>query len=145
MKKTILICVGASAVVLAACAPPRFLGETPNPESPRIFVEQGNSKAFYIIVDQEPIVFTKKGKYKITWRIETAGYTFHPQDGIKVDREAAKGISGQITNCKLVPKSADREFDCDNDNTGKGVHRYTITLLDRNRAPLKVDPWVVND
>ncbi len=141
MKKIVLICVAASVVVLAACTP-RFLEPGASPET-SISVIQGNSGAFYMVVDQDPIVLRNKGKYKIKWKIDTAGYTFDPQNGIRIKFE--RGISGQITNCKLVPKSADREFDCDNDNTGKGVYGYTVTLLDRNKAPLKGDPWIVND
>jgi len=142
MKSTGLICVAASMVLLAACTP-RLLTPGTNPET-SISVVQGISGAFYIVVDQDPIVLRKKGRYKITWKVDTAGYTFHPTDGIKVTR-TLKGISGQITNCQEVPKSDGREFDCDNNNNGKGSHEYTITLLDRNKAPLKGDPWIVND
>jgi hypothetical protein len=141
MKNTGLICVAASMVLLAACTP-RFLTPRTNPET-SISVVQGNSGAFYIVVDQDPIVLRKKGRYKITWKVDTEGYTFHPQNGITVKFE--RGISGEITNCRPVPKSADREFDCDNDNTGKGVYSYTITVLGPNRAVLKGDPWIVND
>jgi hypothetical protein len=120
-----------------------LFGAPPDPERPRIYVVTGNSKNPYIIVDQEPIVFPERGTYRITWRIVTRGYKFDPKDGIRIDPKPRLGVAGQVTGCKLVD---DREFVCNNDSTkGKGIHSYTIKLLDSSGVEIKVDPYVVND
>lgn len=143
MKRIVLTVFAASAVALAMAAQaqrPPF-----NPHQPKIYVVVGNSGAHYAVVDQEPIVIKQQGKSKIKWRIETRGYRFHPTRGIVVPTKASKGISGQVTDCKLEPGTGDREFGCENDNTGKGSYTYTITLVSAKGAVLKKDPWIVND
>lgn len=140
MEKTVVICVAASAVLLAGCAPTRALtGATLDPENPRVFVVQG-ATGDHIVVDQDPIVITRKGRSTITWRIETKGYQFD-KNGIEFDPKPVKGIAGQVSGCRMV---ASTEFACQNDNNGKGIHRYDIHLVGP-KGMLRVDPSYVND
>ena len=142
MTRTVLALFAASALVLTACATVRSITGTTSfdPENPQIFVVRG-ATGHHIIVDQEPIVITKKGKSRITWHVATKGYEFDKAKGIVINPTPVKGISKQVTGCTQVTNT---QFACDNDNNGKGVHSYTINLVGP-AGPLKVDPYVVND
>ena len=99
----------------------------------------GNTGANYIIVNQDPIVVTTKGKSRITWTLVTPGYEFDPKRGIEITKS---GISGQLTGCRSVNTT---QFACDNNNSGKARHTYDINLVRSGGGALKVDPSFVND
>ena len=146
MKRNAFAFAAASALVLTGCAGtgtgPRSAAATtsPDPLNPQVSVVVG-ATAPYIVVDQEPIVVTTKGKSTITWTVVTKGYEFDKGKGIVINPKPLKGISGQLTGCKLVTPT---QFACANNNNGKGIHSYDIYLVGP-MGPLKVDPSFVND
>lgn len=105
-----------------------------NPEAPRVNVIGG-----IIVVDQEPIVFTRdKVNVHIVWRLPHGGeYTFNPKMGIQIEREG----TGEIVDCR--PAENGYKFQCLNRHTKPGRYKYTINVL-KGATPLTLDPQVVN-
>ncbi len=140
MKSTVPAFAVASALALTACTTTGPRATAHNPLSPQISVVTG-AIAEYIVVDQDPIVVTRKGKSRVVWSVVTAGYEFdRKRNGIVFTLKSGKG--GQLTGCGIVSAT---QFACDNDNNGKGVYTYEIFLTGPMGRALKVDPSYVND
>jgi hypothetical protein len=128
MKK--IIFVGLIALGLAACEAihDRDVDHRASLDSkkPQVNFRDGQ----YIVVDQEPLVFTPDEKNVIiTWDLpKTGGYRFG-ENGIRFREDAAK----EIVDCKPVADGL--KFQCLNVHSHPGRYKYTITV-EKDRKPL---------
>lgn len=151
MRTKILIAVVAS-VALVGCSSTstalyRMTGKPPfNPEKPKVYVVQGNNKA-YIVVDQEPITFVKdSGNVKIKWQLQDSNYKFE-KDSIKITAKPISGSKNPVSGCN-PDGTGDSDYSCDNDTSVPGTFKYTIKVTPRNPGdptPLPLDPSIVNN
>ncbi len=150
MKKWHLISV-ACALLLAGCA---HFTKPPDPVRPQVFVVDGR----LLVVNAEPLVFTRRGEVTITWHLPK-GYTFDERQGIVIEgrlvRES-KSQDGLVQQTYVLDPKQDEiircsrskdgsEFSCLNRNRTPGRYKYTIRALDGTKALTSLDPWVMND
>ena len=139
MKKIVLIAAAAFAVLLSPYAPAQKFPF--DPKNPKVYIVGGE----YIVVDQEPIVFLKKQKGRIVWRLQDSGYRFDPGSGIS----AIKVLTGKYNDIKdcHVDNKEGSAFSCQNDNSGTGTYKYSIVITrkkDGKKLPI-LDPTIGND
>lgn len=150
MKKWHLISV-ACALLLAGCA---HFTRPPDPVRPQVFVVDGR----LLVVNAEPLVFTRRGEVTITWHLPK-GYTFDEKQGIVIEGRLVSqtkvprdGLVQQIyvldpKQNEIGPCSRSKdgsEFSCVNRNTKPGRYKYTIRVQDGTKVE-SLDPWVVNE
>jgi hypothetical protein len=150
MRKTIAAAV-ASLVGLTACAQMRTLTGAPpfDPKNPKVYVvESKDRKDKAIVVDQEPIYFFPEHgrKIEIRWRLQTPGYKFDATKGVDSIKPLA-GPGGQVHSCRVDPGSKDEAYVCVNENSAKGVYKYTVNVVatDGSGNPPPLDPSIAND
>ncbi len=133
MKKNLFV-AAALAVGLAGCAGLITDGKGPNPANPKVTVASGR----YIVVDQEPIVIPKGAKnFAITWELPiTTGVTF-PDDGIVITD------GGDQFKCSR--EAGRTRFTCIASNTRSGRYKYTIKVMEGEKALPPLDPIIIND
>lgn len=142
MKRTVVTCVAALTVLLAGCASVRSLtGGTPfDRMNPKVYIVGG----YYIVVDQEPIVFLKGEKGRIRWHLQDPDYGFDPSMGIS-GIKALSGKRNDVKDCRVDNKEGSI-FSCQNDNTGTETYKYTIVVIrKKDKAKLTLDPTIGND
>jgi len=131
MNKRILT-VAALALMLTACGKPP--PPKPDPTKPQVSVTATGT----VGVDQETIEFAPDQKdVTVTWQLPKGNYTF-PQDGIVFERSAVE----EIVRCQ--PAKGNVEFTCLNRHTKPGRYKYTIKVLDGQKALEPYDPYFVN-
>ncbi len=151
MKRWRLIPV-ACALLLAGCA---HFTKPPDPTRPQVSVLDGR----LLVVNAEPLVFTRRGEVTITWHLPR-GYTFDERQGIVIE--------GRLVNQTKVPRDGllqqtyvldpkqdeivrcsrgrdASEFSCLNRNTKPGRYKYTIRVRDGTKALEPLDPWLMNE
>jgi len=152
MRKWSLISL-AFALGLSGCA--HFVKQ-PDPARPQVFVVEGR----LIVVNAEPLVFTRRGEVTITWHLpKGSNYTFPETQGIVIDGELVRetrvvreGLIVQTHELNPNQKevgacatSRDRkEVSCVNRNSRPGKYKYTIRVRDGSELK-SLDPWVVNE
>lgn len=105
----------------------------PNPLAPRVNVVGGQ-----IVVDQEPMVFTRdKVNVHIVWQLPSDGDYSFPEDGIVFDKSAV----GEIVECRRAENGL--KFQCLNKHAKPGRYKYTINV-NKGKTRLTQDPHVVN-
>jgi len=149
MKKWHLMSV-ACVLVLAGCA---HFTKPPDPVRPQVFVVDGR----LLVVNAEPLVFTRRGEVTITWHLPK-GYTFDEKQGIVIEgrlvsqtKVLREGLVHQTyvldpkqDEIKCSPGKDGSEFSCVNRNTKVGRYKYTIRVRgDTKVEPL--DPWLMNE
>jgi len=151
MKKWALVSF-ALVLLLSGCA--HFV-KPPDPVRPQVFVVDGR----LIVVNAEPLVFTRRGEVTVTWHLPK-GYTFDERQGIVIEgrlvsqtKVPREGLIQQIyvldpKQDEIVRCSASKdasEFSCVNRNTKPGRYKYTIRVRDGTKLLEPLDPWVVNE
>jgi len=113
-----------------------------------------------IVVNAEPLVFTRRGAVTITWHLPRgSNYTFDaqgiviegrlvsqtkvPRDGLVQQTYVLDPKQDEIVRCS--PSKEGSEFSCLNRNTKPGRYKYTIRVRDGTKALESLDPWIVND
>lgn len=149
MKKCHLI-AATCALLLAGCA---HSPSAPDPVRPQVFVVDGR----FLVVDAEPLVFTRRGAITITWHLPK-GYTFDQKQGIVIEGLLLKQTrvlrEGEVHQTYVLdPKQSEitcgpgkdrSEFSCLNRNTKPGRYKYTIHL--EGAASIEaLDPWIMNN
>lgn len=147
MTKTILIAT-ASAMALTSCALP---GPRFDPRNPKVFIVDNGAtkceeKKTYIVVDQEPIYFFRRGSaqaFPIIWHLQTPGYSFVQDNSIADPTPQKSSAPGEINNCR----AGGRAMQCTNNSRTWGVWKYTlrITADDKCGTPPDLDPTIAND
>lgn len=150
MSKTIAAAL-ALLLGLTGCSCLRALSGAPpfDPKHPKVYVvESKDRKDKAIVVDQEPIYFFPEHgrKIEIRWVLETRGYKFDTALGISSIKPLF-GPPDQVHSCRVDGKADDRAFVCVNENTAKGLYKYTIKVIatDGTGDPRPLDPSIAND
>ena len=148
MTKTILIAT-ASAVALAGCASPGM--EPFDPRNPKVYVVTNGAtrcedKRSYVVVDQEPIYFFRRGStqaFPIVWHLQTTGYSFVPNIMIPDPAPRAGSVAGEINNCRAGTTT----MQCTNNSRNRGEWKYTLSVRanDGCGSPPDLDPIIGND
>jgi hypothetical protein len=118
----------------------------PNPTMPKISIVDGK----YLVVDQEPLVFTARQKEKevrITWQLPREGGYRFPKDGITfTDGKKRTGlratIDKQIGDCEQ--REDGLQFTCVNRHERPGTYKYTIKVEKDGKGLKPLDPLITN-
>jgi hypothetical protein len=150
MSKKITLALAAFAALslsasptMSAC-PDELAARTPDPTKPKVSVVDGQ----YIVVDQEPLVFTAKHrKVIITWQLPREGGYRFPKDGITFsDGKKRNGLLATID--KEIGECAASEdglaFTCVNRHEKPGNHKYTIKVKKDGKELKPLDPHIDN-
>lgn len=143
MKKTVLICITALAVLLAGCAA----------EGPKMRV--GCDAVIQVTVvgntpnaDPDTVVVTDKNRW-LCWELKDPNYRFTRRSISITDWD------DEFTNCKKGTEDGDLESSskiaCHDKNNKHGqkparAYKYAITLQRiSDGSVITKDPWIVND
>lgn len=151
MSKKITLALAALAALslsacqtMSSCPDEMAVVRTPDPTKPRVSILDGQ----YIVVDQEPLVFTAKQKdVRITWQLPREGGYRFPKDGITFsDGKERSGllatIDKQISDCG--PSENGLQFTCVNRHEKQGRYKYTIKVERDGKALEPLDPSIDN-
>lgn len=91
-----------------------------------------------IVCDPDVVQVTAASKNQVSFRLVSAGYTFPQSDAVVMKQpspdfpEPARTVGDASVQLKDL-------------NRTKGVYPYTVTVLDRNGRPIRLDPGIGND
>ena len=144
----------ACALALSGCSIFHKDSSPPNPVQPQVFVVDGR----LIVVNAEPLVFTRRGAVTITWHLPRgSNYAFAEQgiviEGLLVGQTKVPRVGLIHQTYVLDPKQDEikcspgkdgSEFSCVNRNSKPGRYKYTIRVRGGTKVE-PLDPWLVND
>lgn len=110
-------------------------------------------------LDRQNVLYFKPGEtnVEVVWRLPAGPLRFDRQSGIRIegeviDKVVSRGEQGKATAVALDPDQKevvdcrvidDKAFRCLNRNSRPGVYKYTIRVLDGDKATV-LDPSLVN-
>lgn len=142
MKKAILV-AAVSAIALAACQSMSFKYGVPDPNMPRVFVQNDA----VVVVDQEPIYVVQRDQNTIVWRLDPNGPFVFPRDekqhpGIEF---VPFGDRPRLNASCARGKDDPRAYSCTYARAPKGKYFYRITATKDDERFVASDPTVMND